>query len=304
MLLLYVIQQAAPHKLHLSDLYDQWSDDIANWMRHDALKLLLILFIAFILLRILALVAGRLEKMSHHHPATGGFRGQQLRTLSSVVTSVGAVIIYLLALLQLLPLFGVDVKPILASAGIVGLAVGFGAQTFVKDVITGFFILIENQYDISDVIRIAGVTGTVEQMTLRKTVLRDANGTVHTVPSSEIKVVSNMTRDWAQVSLNVAVHYNEPSDKVQKLLGEVGAEIYNDAELRELLVAEPEVHGIERVLGQEVDYLVTAKVRPGHQYRLGRELRRRIKECFIKNGVKTPGPAKVYVADSTRPENS
>ena len=108
--------------------------------------------------------------------------------------------------------------PLLASAGIAGLAIGFGAQTLVKDFINGFFILVENQYDIGDTVRIAGVQGVVETMTLRRTVLRDADGTVHTVPSSQIKVVSNLTRDWTQVSLKISVAYGADSDRVMQLL--------------------------------------------------------------------------------------
>jgi small conductance mechanosensitive channel len=127
--------------------------------------------------------------------------------------------------------------------------------------------------------------------------VRDANGTVHTVPNSEIKVVSNLTRDWAQVSMHIAVDYNESSDKITALLNEVGAELYNDPKFSELLVAQPEIPGIERVSGRDVDYLMLAKVKPGQQWAVSRELRRRIKDCFIKNNVQTPGPAKIYVAE-------
>jgi small conductance mechanosensitive channel len=165
-------------------------------------------------------------------------------------------------------------------------------------VINGFFILFENQYDIGDTVKAAGVTGTVEAMTLRRTVLRDANGTVHNVPNSEIKVVSNLTRDWAQVALHVVADYNENSDRVIKLLQDVGQEVYSDPHYRESLVAETEVPGIERVKGSEVEYLMLAKVRPGEQYRVSRHLRRRIKECFEENGIKAGGPAKIYVAET------
>jgi len=196
--------------------------------------------------------------------------------------------------------FAIDIEPLLASAGIAGLAIGFGAQTLVKDVINGFFILLENQFDIGDVIKAAGVQGTVEVMTLRKTVLRDANGTLHIIPNSEIHVVSNQTRDWAQVQLHVTVDYSEPSDKVTNLLREVAVQVYTEPGIHELMVAEPEVPGIERVSGSEVDYLMLAKVLPGQQYKLSREIRRRIKECFEKNNVKTPGPAKIVLEQSVR----
>ena len=155
--------------------------------------------------------------------------------------------------------------PLLASAGIAGVAVGFGAQTLVHDFINGFFILVENQYDVGDVIKIAGVQGSVETMTLRRTVLRDADGTVHNVPSSQITVVSNMTRDWTQLALHISVAYNTDSDLVMKVLNEVGTEIAADPNFSDKIVDKPQVPGIEKVSGDEVDYLMLIKTRPGQQ---------------------------------------
>jgi small conductance mechanosensitive channel len=286
---------------HIRTLADDWGDDIIAWSRHNVPKLIAILITAIILLHILRYVVKKLDKHSKTVTSAGALlRGQQLRTLASIIASVGAFAIYFLALLQVLPLFGVDVKPILASAGIVGLAVGFGAQTLVKDVLNGFFILFENQFDIGDVIKAAGVSGTVEVMTLRKTVLRDANGTVHVIPNSEIKVVSNTTRDWSQVQLHVTVDYSEPSERIVDLLREVAIQVYTEPGFHELMVAEPEVPGIERVSGSDVDYLMLAKVLPGQQYKVSRELRRKIKVCFEQNKVKTPGPPRILLDQGTR----
>jgi moderate conductance mechanosensitive channel len=276
-----------------------WRDDLERFTRKDAPKIAGILVVAFILTRLLRLVSKRLEAFSHRQHVPGGMRGQQLRTLSSVIFSVGIAIIYFMAFMQVLPVFGIDVKPLLASAGVAGLAIGFGAQTLVKDVINGFFILLENQYDIGDVVRLADRSGTVEVMSLRRTILRDANGTLHTIPNSEIKVVSNSTRDWAQISLHVSVDYNESSDRVMKLLEEAVTEVYNDERYKDVMVAQPEVPGIDRVAGQEVDYLVLAKVRPGQQFPVTRELRRRIKDCLQRNNVRAGSPAKVYIGDAS-----
>jgi small-conductance mechanosensitive channel len=286
----------------LQRLIGEWGSDAHEWLHHQLPKLIGILVVAFILTRLLKLVTSRLERFSRRVPERTAIRSQQLRTLASVIQSVGTFVILFLAALQILPLFDVDAKPILASAGIVGLAVGFGAQTLVKDVINGFFILFENQYDLGDVVKLSGVSGTVEMMSLRRTTLRDANGTVHTIPNSEIHVVSNLTRDWAQVSLSVAVDYNESSDRIVGLLKEVGDEIHNDPAFTDDIVAAVEVPGIERVAGQEVDYLVLAKVRPGQQYRISRELRRRIKDCFSRNNIKPGGPSHVYIVGT--PESS
>jgi small-conductance mechanosensitive channel len=281
----------------LDGVFDTWRDHTAKWLQNEAPRFLVILIVAWLLVRLLRIATRKLEAFSHNHPAHSGLRAQQLRTLASVISSVGAVVIYFLAGMQVLPLFGIDARPILASAGIVGLAVGFGAQTLVKDVINGFFVLFENQYDIGDVVKLAGVSGTVEHMTLRHTLLRDANGTVHLIPNSVITVVSNLTRDWSQVMLTVETDYNEDSERIAKLLREVGEEIYHDDNFADVFVAQPEVPGIERVSGHEMEFLMTAKVKPGQQWRVARDLRRRIKQCFDKAGVRMPAPARTFITD-------
>src|SRR5947209_14020564 len=197
-----------------------WHEDLTYWLRHGLPRVLVILIVAFILTRLLGFLTAKLNEFSKPDELPTSLRATQLLTLSSIIQSVGTFVIYFFALLQILPIFSVDVKPFLASAGIVGLAIGFGAQTLVHDVINGFFILLENIYDIGDVVKIAGVQGTVEQMSLRKTVLRDDTGAVHSVPNSAFQIISNMTRDWAQVALHVSVDYSEASDRVIALLRE------------------------------------------------------------------------------------
>ncbi len=276
-------------------LIDRWHDDALEFLRRDVPKIIVVLLIAFVLVRLLHLITSRLTSFSRRQELPSAVRAQQLRTLASVINGVGLFFIFFVAAMQILPVLGINMGPLLASAGVAGLAIGFGAQTLVKDVINGFFILMENQYDVGDVIRISGVSGTVEHLTLRRTVLRDADGTLHTVPNSQITLVSNMTRDWTQTSIHVAVNYQENTDRIISLLKEVGAELRGDPEWSEVLVADPEVPGIERVSPGEVDYLMLIKTRPGAQYAITRELRRRIKACFDKNHVQPAGPASMYV---------
>ena len=164
--------------------------------------------------------------------------------------------------------------------------------------INGFFILFENQYDIGDTVRIAGVKGTVERMSLRNTVLRDEDGTLHIVPNSSIQIVSNATRDWSQLAMRVVVAYAEPSDKVVKLLTEVGEEVRHDPAYAEDVVSDIQVPGIDRVGNGEAEYVMLIKTRPNKQYAVSRELRRRIKECFEQNKVQAAGPGRIYVMDS------
>lgn len=275
-----------------------WHDDLVDLLRHDLPKALAILIVAFVLTRLLALLTRELTEFSKRDELPTRIRGQQLRTLAAVTRSVGGVVIFFFALLQILLVFGVNITPLLASAGVVGLAIGFGAQTLVHDVINGFFILVENLYDIGDVVKIAGVQGTVESMSLRLTVLRDDTGTVHSVPNSAIQIISNMTRDWSQVALHVSVDYSESSDRVISLLKEVATEMQNDPEYGQYIVAAPEVPGIERVSGSEVDYLIVAKARPGKQYAVKRELRRRVKACLETNHIKAGAPNRMYVMEA------
>ncbi len=282
-------------------MLNSWSDDAFDFVRHQVPRIVGVLIIAFILTRLLRVVARRLSNLGTSQGLPSSVRSQQLRTLSSVIHSVGLFIIVFVAALQILPLLGINMGPLLASAGIAGVAIGFGAQTLVHDFINGFFILVENQYDIGDVVKIAGVQGKVESMTLRRTVLRDADGTLHSVPSSQITVVSNTTRDWTQLAMTVSVAYNTASERVIQLLQEVGGELASDPAFSDMIVAEPTVPGIEKVSGAEVEYLMLLKTRPGSQDAVRRELRRRIRACFEKNRIEPGNPNRVYVLDAAKP---
>ncbi len=275
-------------------LLDRWHDDALEFVRVHVPKILAIIIVAFILIKLLRIVTHRLATFTGTQEVRSA-RTQQLRTLASVIQGVGVFVILFLSISAVLLDVNINIGPLLASAGVVGLAIGFGAQTLVKDVINGFFILMENQYDVGDVVKIAGVAGSVERLTLRRTVLRDADGSLHTIPNSEIKIVSNLTRDWTQTAMHVAVSYQENTDRVIGLLKEIGTELRNDVEYADLLVADPEVPGIERLAPGEADYLVLLKTKPGAQYAVTRAMRRKIKECFEKNNIQPAGPAQMYV---------
>ena len=281
---------------NLPALFRDWQQDALGFLHHSLPKLVVIVAGAFVLMRAWRAIVRRIAALQERK-LPPGLRAQQVRTVASVITSVGSFVILFGAILQALPLFNLDLRPLLASAGIAGLAIGFGAQTLVKDFINGFFILLENQYDIGDSVRIAGVKGVVEGMSLRHTTLRDDDGTVHTVPNSQISIVSNMTRDWSQLAMKIVVAYSEPSERIVKLLQEVGEEVRHDPNFSEDIVGEIQVPGIDRVGNAEAEYLMLVKTRPNKQYPVSRELRRRIKECFHQQNVQTAGPGRVYVMD-------
>jgi small conductance mechanosensitive channel len=284
---------------NLGELLGRWRVDALHFLRSDAPKVFIILIEAIVLVWLVKMVSGRLRKFGESKALPSGIRSQQLKTLAGIVYSAGVFIIIFNALLQVLPVFGINIGPLLASAGVAGLAIGFGAQTLVKDVINGFFILMENQYEVGDVVRISGIQGTVENMTLRKTLIRDDQGALSTIPNSSITLVSNLTRDWAQVALHVSVAYSEKSDRIIELLTQIGQDVRNDPHWSDVLVSDPQVPGIDKVSGDTIDYLMLVKTRPGTQYALTRELRMRIKECFDKNGIKPAGPGRMYVVDTS-----
>jgi moderate conductance mechanosensitive channel len=280
---------------NFSDIWHKWHHDLVWWTSNRAPKLIVLLLLAFIFVRLLGFMTRRVNALGDRS-SHGRMRTQQVRTVVGMVRSIGVfVIVFFTGISVLRDAFNIDIGPLLASAGIVGLAIGFGAQTLVKDVINGFFILIEDQFTVGDTIRAAGVAGAVEEITMRRTILRDSDGTLHIVPNSSIQIVSNLTRDWSQVTLHVAVDYAENSDHVVDVLQQVAKDFYSDPAFKDDVVAEPQVPGIERVRGHEVDYLMLVKVRPGKQYGVARELRRRIKTCFEQQNVKTATPIPVYI---------
>ncbi len=289
------LQSLMSQVVGVRSLLPEWRTDTEAFVRHDAPKILLVLLGSFVLIRLLRGITKITTLQSRKLPAS--LRTQKVRTLANVITSVGVFVIVFLAALTILPLFGLNLGPLLASAGIAGLAIGFGAQSLVHDFINGFYILMENQYDLGDIVRIAGVKGVVEDMSLRRTVLRDDDGALHTVPNSEIKIVSNLTRDWSQLTLRVTTAYSEPSERVISLLQQIGEDVRHDPEFADDLVAEIQVPGIERVGNGEVEYLMLVKTRPNKQYRVSRELRWRIKDSFHKNKIQAAGPGRVYVMD-------
>jgi small-conductance mechanosensitive channel len=287
----------------LPTLLHDWRQDMIEFLRHDVPKIVLILVGAYILIRVLRAIANKSTDLQIRK-LPPGVRVQQVRTVAGVLTSVGVFVISFVALLMVLGQLGLNLGPMLASAGIAGLAIGFGAQTLVHDFINGFFILLENQYDIGDTVRIAGVKGTVERMSLRNTVLRDEDGTVHIVPNSAIQIVSNATRDWSQLALRVTVAYSEPSDKIVSLLKQIGADLRNSETFSQDIVSDIDVPGIDRVGNGEAEYLVLIKTRPNKQYAVSGEMRRRIKEVFEKNNVQAAGPGRIYVMDTGAPKAS
>lgn len=245
-------------------------------------------------LRLLALLARRIERtaLAAESPGRITEATQRGRTLADLLSSVGRVIVLITATLMVASLF-ISIAPLIAGLGVVGLAVSFGAQGLVKDVIGGFFVLFENQYRVGDVVRIAGVEGAVEHMTLRTTTLRDGHGVKHFVPNGQIGVVSNLTRDFSRAVVDVGVAYSEDVDRVIAVLRHAAAEFAVDPQWTGLVLSEPTVAGVQRVGDGAVEIRVWVNVHPGSHSDAERELRRRFKNRLDQEGIALAMPRRM-----------
>lgn len=265
--------------------------DAAEVARSGA-RVIGIWLLAFIAFRVVGLLAQRIERtVDDGDESTITTRERRGQTIAQLLRSMGRVVIVAIAVLLTFNVF-IDIGPILAGAGILGLAVSFGAQSLVKDIISGFFILFENQFGIGDVIEAAGKSGTVEKMTLRVVVLRDVYGVMHVVPNSEIKVVSNKTRGWSRAVVDVDVGRDVDIDKAIDVVRDEATRFSNDPKWKHELDGPVEVLGVESVSTNAVVIRSLIRTRPGSQWSVGREFRRRMKSRLYREKIEIPYPAR------------
>jgi small conductance mechanosensitive channel len=220
-------------------------------------------------------------------------------TLSRVLVGTIQVFIFFIAIFMILSELQIDIAPILAGAGVVGIAIGFGAQSLVKDLVAGLFIIIENHYRVGDVVKIADVAGIVEGINLRRTVLRDLDGIVHVVPNGEIRVASNFTKDWSRVNLNISVAYGENLDHVISVINRVGQELTEDPEWAPIILKAPQVLRVDNLGESGVEIKILGDTKPIRQWDVMGELRRRLKNAFDEEGIEIPWPhTKVYFGNT------
>jgi len=222
------------------------------------------------------------------NPVASARRSQRAKTMGSLLKSIITGLLFAVIGTMMLSEVGVNIAPIIASAGILGLALGFGAQSLVKDFLSGVFMIFEDQYGVGDVVDVGEATGTVEAVTLRVTRLRDLNGTVWYVPNGEIVRVGNMSQNWARAVLDVSVGYGEDLTRVTRVLREVAHDLWEDEDYRELIIEEPEVTGVEMLAADSVNLRVLIKTRPLEQWAVARAMRQRIKARFDHEGIEIP----------------
>lgn len=229
-------------------------------------------------------------------------RLKRAQTLTRLLRQASVIAVWIVGGMYILLEFGVSLGPMLASAGIAGIAVGFGAQSLVRDVISGFFIILEDQISVGDVAVINGTSGIVEKMTLRITVLRDLEGTVHVFPNGKIDSLSNRTSDWSAYVLDMGVAYKEDTDRVVEVMEAVASDLRKDEHFGKLILEDLEVFGVDKFVDSAVNIRVRIKTKPIRQWEVGREYNRRLKQAFDREGIEIPFPHRtLYAGDASKP---
>jgi small conductance mechanosensitive channel len=268
--------------------------NITSWLTASGIKILGILIALIILSQMSRWVVKWLERFVPEKDSLQATEAKKrAQTLGNILRHVLLIVIFFVAILMILGELGIQLGPLLATAGIGALAIGFGAQSLVKDFISGFFILLENQYRIGDAIEVAGVSGLVESVSLRKTVLRDLEGRVHTIPNGEIKVVSNLSKEWSRAVVDIGISYRDDVDHIIDLLAQIGKELAGEEPYQSAILESPQILGVERFGESQLVIRMIVKTMPLKQWEVGRELRRRIKNRFDEKGIQIPPPHRI-----------
>jgi small conductance mechanosensitive channel len=269
--------------------FHAYSEKAIEWLLTGGLKIVFILFLTVLALKAKKALSARLMPMIVKQKEDQEFL-KRTQTLGSIVRYAITVLILGVASMSILQQFGIEIGPILAAAGIAGLAIGFGAQSLVKDVISGFFILLEDQIRVGDVVQIAGKGGLVEKINLKTTILRDLAGNVHYVPNGHIDVVTNMTKDYSRYVFDIGVAYREDVDEVIEVIKEVDGEMRNDPEFKDDILEPIEILGLDQFADSAIIIRARTTTLPIKQWRVGREFNRRLKKKFDERNIEIPFP--------------
>ncbi|MBA7508621.1 Small-conductance mechanosensitive channel [subsurface metagenome] len=260
-----------------------------NW-----LNIVIVIAVLLIVIIVVRIIAGRMRRLVDKKISDEKMViKKRTYTFTSVVSNLVIVVAAVAAILIIADQIGISVTPLLAGAGVAGIVIGFGAQSLIKDLINGTFILLEQWYQINDIVTIGDTTGTVERFNLRATVIRDIEGTVHFIPNGEINRLSNRTHVWSRALVEVGVHYSENTDRVVEVLEEVFSELMNDKKYKEVILERPTIlgnGGVSKLGDSAVVFTVICKVKPAEQWTISRQLRKRIKDKFDKVGIEIPYP--------------
>jgi small conductance mechanosensitive channel len=279
---------------YLTRFFDRGFD----WLTTSGLRVLLIGLGMMILLSLLKRVTKRL-RVIYEGQLPGPAQIQRADTLTYVIRDGARIVLVIVGSMMILSEVGVDLKPLLAAAGLGGLAIGFGAQSLVKDVISGFFILLENSIRVGDVVEVAGVSGLVEEVNLRTITLRDLAGNVHVVPNGTVDKVKNMSMEYSYYLFDISVAYREDVDEVMTVLKQIAGALQADPEYTKAILEPLEMLGVDQFADSGVVIKCRIKTQPLQQWRVGREMNRRIKKTFDARGIEIPFPHRtIYWGES------
>lgn len=282
----------------MKEYFLTWSQTVTPWLFTHGLKIVVVIAIALVLNRISYRLISRgiraaIVSDGLLEPAAETKRED---TLIRIFTGVAQIVILVVVLLMVLQEMGLMIGPILAGAGIAGLAVGFGGQYLIRDVISGLFIILENQYRIGDVVNFDGTGGLVEDISLRMTTIRDLDGTVHHIPHGEIKKVSNLSKYFARVNLNVGVAYSSNMEHVIKTVNTIGSDLANDEKWKPFIIQPPQFLRIDEFGDSAIIIKILGETQPIKQWDVTGELRMRLKVAFDREGIIIPFPQRVLHA--------
>ena len=267
------------------DVLLDWHHDTLAFVHNSLPRLVFVFIFWLIILRVVLFFVNRMRRIADRHSAANPQRANELRTVASILRATAYGFVSFVVLLHLLSVLGINLAPLLASAGVVGVGIGLGAQSLFKDMLNGIFILVENQYNVGDTVKLASLTGTVEDLTLRITKLRDGDGTLYFIPNSQIATVSNLSRDFSVATLSLAVDATSDPDKVMRILRTTAMAVRNDPNFKSIALSDPDVLGVDSISGRVVTYPLTIRVRINGRDAILRELRRRIIQAFEKNNI-------------------
>jgi len=277
----------------LGRVVDEWVVDTQEFIRLKLPHLVVLLGIALLLGWLLRTITTHMVRVAEQH-GSGAFRLSQVRTLSGVIRATGMAVIGLITGLGFLAAVGLNLAPLLASAGVAGIAIGLAAQNTVKDILNGIFFLVEDQFNVGDTVHLAGAVGVVEAMTLRKTSVRDADGTLWIIPNSQITTVANLSAQFSVATVNVSVDVSAEPDAVVKLLKTIALEVRSSDPYRSVFLDDPQVLGVDQVKGSEMIYPVVFKTLATKQYEPVREFRRRVRQALEQRNLLPGDPNRIF----------
>lgn len=294
-------------QIFTQEFWNELFQNFLEWTVNQLPAILFLIVLWFVLLKFINILVRRLRKILINH-ATKSPKyntieaSKRINTLLGILKGLGKIIIWSVFLMTILKKLGIDIGPILAGAGILGLAIGFGAQELVRDFISGFFILLENQVRSGDYAIINGTQGLIESIELRTITMRDFSGVVHVFQNGKIDSLSNMTKEWSAIILEIGVAYKEDVDEVINIMQDVGDKMQNDPKYKEIIIERLKIHGLDKFADSALIIRARLKTIPGEQWDTAREYRKRLKKSFDEKGIEIPFPhTTVYWGEKINP---